>query len=70
MKIGDLVTALQPLAGWHVHAVSGKCNDTFPCYSVRRLGQHEREAPAGQEPERVLADDVVVPVIEPRCEST
>ena len=42
MKIDELITALQPLAGWHVHAVSQKVNDTFPCHSVRRLERHER----------------------------
>jgi len=42
MKIDDLIAALQPLAGWHVHAVSEKYNDTFPCYSVRRLERRER----------------------------
>jgi len=46
MRINDLVEALQPLAGWRVHAVSEKYNDTFPCYAVRRLEQRERETRA------------------------
>ena len=47
MKINELVEALGPLAGWHVHAVSNKIGeDTFPCYTVRRLERHERESKA------------------------
>ena len=42
MTIDELVSALQPLAGWHVHAVSEKFNDTFSCHSVRRLERRER----------------------------
>lgn len=44
MKIDELITALQPLAGWRVHAVSEKFNDVFPCYAVRRLAPRERES--------------------------
>jgi len=43
MTIDDLITALQPLAGWRIHAVSERINDTFPCYEVRRLKPREQE---------------------------
>lgn len=47
MKIDKLIKALQPLAGWHIHAVSDKIGEgTFPCYAVRRLERRERESKA------------------------
>lgn len=42
MKIDELVTALQPLAGWHIYASSDRLNETVPCYTVRRLERCER----------------------------
>jgi len=43
MKTEDLVTALQPLAGWYIHGISYKLNNAVPCYAVRELAESEQE---------------------------
>ena len=43
MKIEDLITALQPLVGWHIYIFSDKRSDVVPCRVARELREHEQQ---------------------------